>query len=91
MDDLEEVLGAFLFLLRLEIPMSLEDRVCDDITAYCRGKDTVILCDITFLTDISSRLNNFDAKFRKFARKKLRDPVQWPVASSLLKGGWVGS
>lgn len=89
MDDLEEVFGEFLFLLRSEFPMSLEDRVCDDITAYC--KDTVFLCDITFLTDISSRRNNLDAKFRKVAGKKSRDLGQWSVASSLVKGGWVGS
>lgn len=67
--DVEEVLGAFLFVLRSEIPMSLEDRVCDDITAYCRSKETVFLCDITFLTDISSCLNNLKANLPRVGER----------------------
>lgn len=69
MDVLEEVFGAFLFVLRSEIPMSLEDKVCDDMTAYCRSKEMVCLCDISFLTDISSRLNNLNAKLQGKSRE----------------------
>lgn len=64
MDVLKKCLEHYCIVLRSEILMSLEGRVCDDSTAYRRSAETVFLCDITFLTDISSRLNNLNAKLQ---------------------------
>lgn len=53
------------FALRSEIPLFLEDSACSDMSAYCRKlKDTAFLCDMAFLTDITSHLNNLNTKLQ---------------------------
>lgn len=43
-----------------QIPVSLEDAVCGDVTL----KVIVFLCDMVFLTDITSHLNNVKTKLQ---------------------------
>uniref|UniRef100_A0A3Q3JYZ9 DUF4371 domain-containing protein n=1 Tax=Monopterus albus TaxID=43700 RepID=A0A3Q3JYZ9_MONAL len=53
------------FALRSKIPVFLEDSVHGDTSAYCRKlKDTAFLCDIAFLTDITSHLNHLNTNLQ---------------------------
>lgn len=63
MEDPGEAFGAFLFMLRSDIPMSLEDRVVM-LLLSARSTETAFLCDMTFFTDINSRLYNLSANLQ---------------------------
>lgn len=53
------------FALRSEIPVFLEESVSGDMSAYCRKlRDTAFLCDMAFLTDITSHLNVLNTKLQ---------------------------
>lgn len=53
------------FALRSEIPVFLENSVSGDTSAYCRKlKDTQFLCDMAFLTDITSHLNHLNTRLQ---------------------------
>ncbi|KAK7134501.1 hypothetical protein R3I93_017809 [Phoxinus phoxinus] len=53
------------FALRTELPVFLEDSVRGDTSAYIRKlRDTEFLCDMAFLTDVTSHLNHLNTKLQ---------------------------
>uniref|UniRef100_A0A3P8RML6 HAT C-terminal dimerisation domain-containing protein n=1 Tax=Amphiprion percula TaxID=161767 RepID=A0A3P8RML6_AMPPE len=53
------------FVLRTELPVFLEERLRCDMSAYCRKLwDTAFLCDMAFLTDITSHLNHLNIQLQ---------------------------
>lgn len=53
------------FALRTELPVFLEDYLRCDTSAYCRKlRDTAFLCDMAFLTDITSHLNHLNIQLQ---------------------------
>lgn len=53
------------FALRTEIPVFLEDSIRCDTSAYCsKLRDTDFLCDMAFLTDVTSHLNHLNMQLQ---------------------------
>uniref|UniRef100_A0A3Q1BIY7 HAT C-terminal dimerisation domain-containing protein n=1 Tax=Amphiprion ocellaris TaxID=80972 RepID=A0A3Q1BIY7_AMPOC len=69
---LEEVNAAYgdlqmyrFFALRNELPVFLEECLRCDTSAYCcKLQDTAFLCDMAFLTDITSHLNHLNIQLQ---------------------------
>uniref|UniRef100_A0A673JZY0 HAT C-terminal dimerisation domain-containing protein n=1 Tax=Sinocyclocheilus rhinocerous TaxID=307959 RepID=A0A673JZY0_9TELE len=53
------------FALRNEIPLFLEDNVKSDMSDYCcKLRDPEFLCDMAFLTDMTTHLNNLNTQLQ---------------------------
>ena len=53
------------FALRTELPVFLEDCLRSDTSVYCHKlRDTAFLCDMAFLTDITSHLNHLNMQLQ---------------------------
>jgi len=53
------------FALRVELPVFLEDSIRCDTSAYWRKlRDTDVLCDMAFLADITSHLNQLNVQLQ---------------------------
>ena len=53
------------FALRLELPLFLEEEVRGDTVEFCNKlRDPEFLCDMAFLTDITSHLNSLNQKLQ---------------------------